>query len=92
VVDEAHLLRVDIFAELHTITQFDNDSKKLFSLVLAGQPNLLEKMTYRSSAPLASRVVARTHLSHLNQDQMTVYLEHHLTDRCRDGKRTGRHT
>lgn len=78
VVDEAHLLRMEVFAELHTITQFDNDSKNLFSLVLAGQPNLLEKLTYRSSAPLASRVVARTHLSHLNQDQMGVYLEHHL--------------
>lgn len=78
IVDEAHLLRPEIFAELHTITQFDNDSKNLFSLVLAGQPNLLEKMTYRSTAPLASRVVARTHLSTLNQDQMVVYLEHHL--------------
>ena len=78
VVDEAHLLRVEVFAELHTITQFDNDSKNLFSLVLAGQPNLIEKLTYRSSAPLASRVVARTHLSHLNQEQLAVYLEHHL--------------
>lgn len=79
VVDEAHLLRIEVFAELHTITQFDNDSKNLFSLVLAGQPNLLEKMTYRSSAPLASRVIARTHLSHLNQEQLSVYLEHHLS-------------
>lgn len=79
IIDEAHLLRVDIFAELHTITQFDNDSKNLFSLVLAGQPNLLEKLTYRSSAPIASRVISRTHLSHLNQEQMVVYLEHHLT-------------
>jgi type II secretory pathway predicted ATPase ExeA len=78
VVDEAHLLRLEVFAELHTIGQFDNDSKNLFSLVLAGQPNLLEKLTFRSSAPLASRVVARTHLAHLNQEQMRVYLEHHL--------------
>lgn len=78
VVDEAHLLRIEVFAELHTITQFDNDSKNLFSLVLAGQPNLLEKMTYRSSAPLASRVIARTHLGHLSQDQIAIYLQHHL--------------
>ena len=78
VVDESHLLRVEVFAELHTITQFDNDSKNLFSLVLAGQLNLIEKLTYRRSAPLASRVVARTHLSHLNQEQLFVYLEHHL--------------
>ena len=78
VVDESHLLRIEVFAELHTLTQFDNDSKNLFSMVLAGQPNLIEKLTYRSSAPLASRVVARTHLNHLNQDQMAIYLEHHL--------------
>lgn len=78
VVDEAHLLRIDVFAELHTVTQFNIDSKNLFSLVLAGQPNLIEKMTYRSSAPLASRVIARTHISQLNQEQMAIYLEHHL--------------
>ncbi len=78
IVDEAHLLRIEIFAELHTITQFDNDSKNLFSLVLSGQPNLIEKMTYRSTAPLASRVVARTHLNTLNPEQMRVYLEHHM--------------
>ncbi len=79
VVDEAHLLRLEVFAELHTITQFDNDSKNLFALVLTGQPPLLEKLTYRSSAPLASRVIARTHLKNLNQDQIALYLEHHLT-------------
>jgi general secretion pathway protein A len=78
VVDEAHLLRIEVFAELHTVTQFDNDSKNLFSIVLAGQSNLLEKLTYRSSAPLASRVIARTHLSSLNQEQIAVYLQHHL--------------
>jgi type II secretory pathway predicted ATPase ExeA len=78
VIDEAHLLRTEVFAELHTITQFENDSKNYFSLVLAGQPNLLDKLTYRSSAPLASRVIARTHLSQLNQEQIAVYLEHHL--------------
>lgn len=78
VVDEAHLLRAEVFAEFHTITQFDNDSKNLFSVVLAGQANLLDKMTYRTSAPLASRVVARTHLNILNQDQMELYLAHHL--------------
>lgn len=78
IVDEAHLLRIEIFAELHTLTQFDNDSKNLFSLVLGGQPSLIEKLTYRSSAPIASRVIARTHLTPLNQDQITLYLEHHL--------------
>jgi type II secretory pathway predicted ATPase ExeA len=34
VIDEASLLRTDVFSELHTITQFDYDSSNLFSLIL----------------------------------------------------------
>lgn len=79
VIDEAHLLRTEIFSELHTITQFENDSKNYFSLVLAGQVNLIDKLTYRSSTPIASRVIARTHLGQLNQEQLSIYLEHHLS-------------
>ncbi len=79
VVDEAHLLRVDVFAELHTLMQFNIDSKNLISIVLSGQPLLIEKLTYRSSAPLASRVITRTHINQLNPEQMAVYLEHHLS-------------
>jgi len=78
IVDEASLLRSDVFAELHTITQFNFDSANLFSLVLAGQNALLDKLRYRISAPLASRVVARAHLVPLEADQMSDYLHHHL--------------
>lgn len=77
IVDEAHLLRPEVFAELHTTTQFDNDSKNLISLILAGLVTLIDKLTYRSSLPLASRVITKTHLSNLNQDQVKIYLEHH---------------
>jgi type II secretory pathway predicted ATPase ExeA len=77
VIDEANLLRGDIFAELHTLTQFENDSKNLFSLVLVGQAILLEKLTYRSSLPLASRIVTKTHLKAILKDQMMEYLNHH---------------
>jgi type II secretory pathway predicted ATPase ExeA len=79
VVDEAHLLRSDLFAELHILSQYENDSKNYFSIVLAGLPSLLDKLTLRSSAPLASRVVTRTHLTNLSQEQMKIYVEHHLS-------------
>lgn len=78
VVDEAHLLKPDVFAELHTVNQFDHDSKNLFSVILAGQANLLDKLTYRASMPLASRVITRTHLNNLDLEQVKVYIEHHL--------------
>jgi len=77
-IDEANLLRVDVFAELHTLTQFEYDSKNLFALVLAGQSSLIDKLTYRSSLPLASRIITRTHLSSLGPEQMADYLKHHL--------------
>lgn len=77
-IDEASLLRPDIFAELHTITQFNYDSQNLFSLVLAGQNSLLDKLKYRTSTPLASRVITRSHLTQINEDQMKDYIKHHL--------------
>jgi len=78
IIDEASLLRADIFSELHTINQFNFDSNKLFSLILVGQNILLDKLKYRTSMPLASRVVTRTHLSAITEDQMADYINHHI--------------
>ena len=47
-------------------------------MILAGQNNLIDKLTYRSSQPLASRIVARSHLQAINLEGMQTYLEHHL--------------
>jgi general secretion pathway protein A len=67
-----------VFAELHTLTQFDHDSKNLVTLVLCGQGSLLDRLGLRSSAPLASRVVAKTHLEPLGRTDMDDYVTHHL--------------
>ena len=78
VIDEASLLRSDVFAELHTLNQFYFDSEKKFSLILSGQNSLVDKLKYRSSAPLASRVMTRSHLSALDEGGMEDYIGHHL--------------
>lgn len=77
-IDEANLLRSDIFGELHTLTQFAYDSINLFSMILAGRPELIDKLSYRPSMPLSSRVVTRSHMAALNLEQMSEYLLHHL--------------
>jgi type II secretory pathway predicted ATPase ExeA len=79
VIDEASLLRLEVFAELHTLTQFENDSKPYLPLVLAGQSNLADNLRYRSCLPLASRVVCKTHLQGVDFAAMGQYLQHHLT-------------
>ncbi len=78
IVDEANLMRPEVFTELHTLTQFDHDSKNLISMILCGQTNLLDKLSYRGSAPLASRVIAKSHLETLSESQLESYIDHHL--------------
>lgn len=78
IVDEASLLRMEVMAELHTLTQFHKDSKPWLPVILAGQSTLIDKMMYRSSAPLASRVIARSHLEGLDRNGMHQYIDHHL--------------
>ena len=77
IIDEASLLRLDVFTELHTITQFEGDSRPILPIILAGQNNLIDNLQYRQARALASRVVARGHLEALTQDEMTAYLTHH---------------
>ena len=78
IIDEASLLRLEVFVELHTICQFEKDSKPYLPLILAGQANLVDKLMYRTSAPLASRIIARAHMEGLNRQGMQQYLLHHL--------------
>jgi type II secretory pathway predicted ATPase ExeA len=77
-IDEASLLRLEVFAELHTLTQFDGDSKPLLPIILAGQNNLLDKLYWKTSLPLSSRVVAKSHLKGVDRQGMEDYLNHHL--------------
>ncbi len=78
VIDEASLLRMEVFAELHTLLQFEKDAKPFLPLVMAGQNNLIDSLSYRPAMPLASRVVARSHLQGVNLELMQQYIVHHL--------------
>ena len=78
IIDEASLLRLDVFTELHTLTQYQGDSKPWLPIVLAGQKNLADNLLYRTAIPLASRIIARSHLEAVNRQGMEEYLLHHL--------------
>ena len=77
-IDEASLLRLEVFAELHTLTQFEQDSKPFLPIILSGQINLVDNLQYRNSLPLASRVIAKSHLKGIDLKTMDDYLRHHL--------------
>jgi len=78
ILDEAHLLRSEVFSHLHTLMQYDFDSKPALAVLLSGQNQLLDRLHLLSARALASRVVARTHLEALKHQQTQDYLRHHL--------------
>ena len=78
VIDEASLLRLEVFAELHALLQFDQDAKPLLPVILAGQSSLVDKLMYRTTMPLASRVIGRSHLEGTDMEGMEAYIRHHL--------------
>ena len=77
-IDEASLLRIEVLTELHTLTQFEQDSKPFLPVILAGQVNLIDNLRYRSCLSLANRVVSKTHLRGSDLETMQRYLKHHL--------------
>lgn len=78
VIDEASLLSLEVFKELHTLTQYDCDSKPTLCVILVGQEDLIDKLTYPGSRPLASRITARMHFPATNEKQTADYIAHHL--------------
>jgi len=50
-VDEASLLRLEVFSEIHTLCQFDLDSKPWLPIIFAGQSHLIDKLMYPGSRP-----------------------------------------
>ena len=77
-IDEAHLMRLEIFGSMHTIGQFDMDSKPVIPIILVGQNNLIDKLMYNKSRSLASRVVGRSHLEGIKFGDIGGYIKHHL--------------
>lgn len=78
VVDEAHLVRLDVFAQLHALMQLPYDERTLMPLVLSGQNILIDRLLYHTSQPFASRIIGRTLLAGLVRDDIRAYLDHHL--------------
>ena len=77
-IDEAQLLRRDVLSELHTVMNFDHDGANYMTMVLCGQPGLLENLQYRAAAPLASRIMSKAQVRALTHGEMAEYLNHHI--------------
>jgi general secretion pathway protein A len=74
IVDEAQSLPQDLLEEIRLLANIETDSAKLLSVVMAGQPELAERLNDRSLRQLKQRVALRAELRPLTAHQTAEYL------------------
>jgi general secretion pathway protein A len=78
VVDEAHLLSAEILEEIRLLTNLETAQQKLLQIVLAGQPELDQKLDSFGLRQLKQRVALRCHLEALSLEETHKYMERRL--------------
>ena len=78
VVDEAHHLAPELLEEIRLLTNLETTQQKLLQIVLAGQPELDEKLDSFELRQLKQRVALRCHLGPLDLEETRGYIQRRL--------------
>src|SRR5277367_2138454 len=78
VVDEAHHLSAEILEEIRLLTNLETSQQKLLQIVLAGQPELDQKLDSHELRQLKQRVALRCHLDPLSVSETKEYIRRRL--------------
>jgi general secretion pathway protein A len=78
VIDEAQNLSEASLEMVRMLTNFETSRSKLMQVVLAGQPELFDKLVQPSMAQLRQRISTFCRIEALSPEQTRGYIEHHL--------------
>jgi general secretion pathway protein A len=78
IVDEAHLLSLDVLEEIRLLMNTDSYREKLLQVVLCGQPELAQTLNDPAVRALRQRVAERTALRALSPSEMRMYISERL--------------
>ncbi len=78
IIDEAQNLVGEVLEEIRLITNMEVSNDKLLQVVLAGQPELEEKLAQRSLRQLRQRIAVRAKLQPLSEHETVEYIKHRL--------------
>ena len=74
IVDEAHVLPVDLLEEIRLLSNLEEKGQDVLSIFLVGQPELNERMSDDRLLPLRQRVGIRFHLNRFTLDETRQYI------------------
>jgi len=74
VVDEAQSLPLELLEEIRLLANIETNEEKLLTVILAGQPELADRLNERSLRQLKQRVALRCQLSPLTLQESCAYV------------------
>jgi N-acetylmuramoyl-L-alanine amidase/type II secretory pathway predicted ATPase ExeA len=78
IVDEAQNLDDSVLETIRLLSNFETTNTKLLQIVLAGQPQLREKLAQKQLAQLLQRITVVKHLQALSPEETAGYIRHRL--------------
>jgi type II secretory pathway predicted ATPase ExeA/pSer/pThr/pTyr-binding forkhead associated (FHA) protein len=78
IVDEAQNLSMRVLEEIRMLSGVETTKEKVLRIILAGQPELNQKLDDPALEQLAQRVRLRFHLQNLTEAETRSYIQHRL--------------
>jgi MSHA biogenesis protein MshM len=77
-LDEAQAMPLETLESLRLLSNLETEKRKLFQVVLFGQPELDAKLAHESVRQLQQRITFQYHLSPLSRREVEYYIAHRL--------------
>jgi general secretion pathway protein A len=87
IIDEAQNLSLRVLEEVRMLSGVETTKEKVLRIILAGQPELNDKLNSRELIQLTQRVRLRFHLSALSKAESAAYIDHRLEVAGSQGRR-----
>jgi general secretion pathway protein A len=78
VIDEAQNMPVETLESLRLLSNLESDKQKFLQIVMAGQPELDDKLARRELRQLNQRIAVRTRLRNLSPPESLSYIHYRL--------------
>jgi general secretion pathway protein A len=85
IVDEAQNMPIETLENLRMLSNLETSKEKLLQIVLTGQSEFDEILNLHELRQLKQRVVIRSAISPLNEEESTAYIKHRLTKAALNG-------
>jgi type II secretory pathway predicted ATPase ExeA len=79
ILDDAQDLADDALLEIRNLVSFDVDSTNRICIIIAGQPEIFEKLKYSLFAPVMQRIRLKYQASGMSLKETCKYIEHNLS-------------